>query len=203
MTQVYSRPAVSAPHRPNGTFLSSPKTASEHVLWFLLPAYRISTFTDDSTPFARLHGGEANPPVEHVTKGTSRARATTTIANANARKQPAVHLSSKRGQAARAAPTLMAGSTKKSPQINPPTRPATATGRMASTSRIGPVSIPRMHARPATSVSSRPPIAATRTVKLSTKSQMGATPLAADFEVVLKFEGVGSDVGNDDFMFDV
>jgi hypothetical protein len=170
---------------------------------FSLPAYRTLTFTDDPTPFARLRGGEAsnaNPATRHVTKGTSRTRAATTIANA--RKQPTVHLSSKRGQAARAAPTLMAGPTI-SPQISLPTRPATATGRMASTSRIGPVPTPRMHARTATSVSLRPPIAVTRTVKLSTKSQTGTTPLAADPEIVLEFEGVDSDVGNDDFMFDV
>lgn len=173
---------------------------------FSLPAYRTLTFTDDSTPFARLRGGEASKPnstAGHVTKGTAyRARAAT-IANSNPRKQPAVP--SKRGQAVRAAPTLMAGagSTKKSPQINPSTRPATATGRMAPISRIGPVSTPRIYARPATSVSLRPPTAVTRTVRLSTKSQTGTIPLAADPEIVLEFEGVDSDVGSDDFMFDV
>ena len=41
----------------------------------------------------------------------------------------------------------------------------------------------------------------TRAVKLPTMMQAGATPLAADPEIVLKFEGV--DVENDDFMFDV
>jgi hypothetical protein len=153
---------------------------------------------DDSTPFARLRS-KANPTAEHVTKGiASREHAAMT-----ARKQPAVHLLSKRGQAVRAAPTLMAGSTKKSAQINPPARPATATGRMASSSRIGPVLTPRMHARPTTSVSLRPPAAATRTVGLSTKSQTGTTPLAVDPVLVLEFEGVDPDVGNDDFMFDV
>ena len=35
MTRVCSRPAVSAPHRPSGTFLSFPKTASGRVLRFL------------------------------------------------------------------------------------------------------------------------------------------------------------------------
>jgi hypothetical protein len=49
----------------------------------------------------------------------------------------------------------------------------------------------------------RPPTAVTRTVRLSTKSQTGTTPLAADPEIVLEFEGVDSDVGSDDFMFDV
>jgi hypothetical protein len=95
----------------------------------------------------------------------------------------------------------MAGPTKKPPQINPPTRPVTATGRVASTLRNAPVSIPHIHARPATSASLRPPTAITRTVKLLTKVQAGAMPLAADPEIVLEFEGVG--VGDDDFMFDV
>ena len=169
---------------------------------FSLPAYRTSTFTDDSTPFARFRGaGEASKTnaVGHVTNGTSRARAAT-IAQTN---RQAVHLSSKRGQAVRATPTRLAGSTKKAPQINSPTRPAIVTGRMASTSRIGPVSTLRMHTRPATSVSLRPPTAAARTVRLSTKLQTGTTPLAADPEIVLGFDGVDSDVGNDDFMFDV
>jgi hypothetical protein len=65
------------------------------------------------------------------------------------------------------------------------------------------VSTLRMHTRPATSVSLRPPTTATRTVRLSTKSKSGTIPLAADPEIVLEFEGVDSDVGNDDFMLDV
>ncbi len=159
-------------------------------------------FTDDSTPFTRLRdAGEANPTAGHMTKSTSRARAATAIVtNSNRR---AVHLSSKRGQAARVAPVPVAGSIRKPPQITPPTRPATATGRMASTSRIGPVSTARLQARPATSVSLRPPTVVTRTVRPSTKSQMGTAPLAADPEIVLELEGLDSDVGNDDFMFDV
>jgi len=32
---------------------------------------------------------------------------------------------------------------------------------------------------------------------------MGTAPLAADPEIVLELEGLDSDVGNDDFMFDV
>jgi hypothetical protein len=117
-----------------------------------LRAYRPLMFTDDSTPFTRLRdAGEANPTAGHMTKSTSRARAaTSTITNSNRR---AVHLPSKRGQAVRAAPVPMVGSTKKSSQITPPTRP---TGWMASTSRIGPVSAARLPARPATSVSLRP-----------------------------------------------
>ena len=89
----------------------------------------------------------------------------------------------------------MAGSTKKPPQISHPTRPATATGRMA------PVSTPRMLPRPATSASLRPLTAMTRTVMLPTRLQAGATPLAADPEIFIKFEGV--DIENQDFMFDV
>ena len=46
----------------------------------------------------------------------------------------------KRGQAVRAAPTRLTGSPKKALQINPPTRLATVTGRMA-------VSTLRMHTR--------------------------------------------------------
>jgi len=152
---------------------------------------------DDSTPFAQLRGPK--PSVEHVTSGPFRARAATI----DPRKRPPVHLPSKRGQAMRAGPTPMAGSAKKLLQINLPTRPATATGRMAPTSRIGSVSTSRMHARPATSVSLRPPTAVARAVRLSTKSQTDAKPLVADPEIVLEFEGVESDVGNDDFMFDV
>ena len=154
-------------------------------------AYQTFTSIDDPSPFAR-----PKVPAVHVMKG-ARARATTIP---NPRKQPAVHLPSKREQAVRVAPTRMAGLTKP-PQINPPTRPATATGRTASTLRNAPVSKPRIHARPATSASLRPPIAVTRTAKLPTKALLGATPLVADPEIVLGYEGV--DVGNDDFMFDV
>jgi hypothetical protein len=41
----------------------------------------------------------------------------------------------------------------------------------------------------------------TTTARLQTKLQAAATPLAADPEIVLEFEGV--DVGNDDFLFNV
>ena len=162
---------------------------------FSLPAYQALTFTDDFTPFAQPRKAS----VGHVTKGTSARAATVTTVNSNRR---AVPLSSKHVQAVRVAPTPMAGSTKKSQQITPPTRPATATGRMAST-RIGSVSTRRIQARPATSVSSRPPATVARTGRSSTKSQTGTTLLASDFEIVLEFEGLDSDVGNDDFMFDV
>lgn len=165
-----------------------------------IPAYQILTSIDDPSPFSRPRGADkaSKPkvlPAGHLTKGAhagSRARST---AIPNLRKQPAVHLSSKREQAVRAAPTPVAGSTKKPPQISHPTRPATATGRVA------PASTPRILPRPATSASLRPPTAMTRAVKLPTRMQSGATPLAADPEIVLKFEGV--DVENDDFMFDV
>lgn len=161
-------------------------------------AYQTLTSIDDPSPFARLHeASKPKVPTVHVMKG-ARARATTIP---NPRKQPAVHLPSKREQAVRVAPTRMAGLTKKTRQINPPTRPATATGRMAITLRTAPVSIPRIHARPATSASLRPPIAVTRTVKPPTKVQVGATPLVADPEIVLGYEGV--EIGIDDFMFDV
>ncbi len=157
---------------------------------------------DNPSPFARLRGaGEASkakPTDGHVTKGTTRA-----MSNPNPRPgtHRAAHLSSKRGQAMRAAPTPTGGQTKQSSQINTATRPATATGRMASTSGFGPVPTPRILARPATSASLRPPTAVTRTVRLPTKSQTGTISLAADPEIILEFEGV--DVGNDDFIFDV
>lgn len=161
-------------------------------------AYQTLTSIDDPSPFARLHeASKPKVPTVHVMKG-ARARATTIP---NPRKQPAVHLPSKREQAVRVAPTRMAGLTKKTRQTNPPTRPATATGRMATTLRTAPVSIPRIHARPATSASLRPPIAVTRTMKPPTKVQVGATPLVADPEIVLGYEGV--EIGIDDFMFDV
>lgn len=167
---------------------------------FPLTIHRALTFTDESTPFTRLRGAgevsKANPTAGHATKGPSRAR----TATSNRR---VVQLPSKRGQAVRAGPAPMAGSSNKSPQISLPTRPATATGRMASTSLIGPVSTLRVHARPATSVSLRPPTAIARTVGNFTKSQPGTRPLVADPQIVLEFEGVGLDVGNDDFMFDV
>lgn len=172
------------------------------------PSYQSSTFTDDSSPFARPRdASKAKPYLGHVTNGTSRSRAVT-IANSNLRKQPAVQLASTRGHAMRAAamrvaPTPMAGLTKKPQQIKPLTRPATVTGRIASTSRIGPVSTSRVHARPATSVSLRPPTAVTRTVRLPSKSQTGITPLVVNPEIVLEFESVDSEIGRDDFMFDV
>jgi len=169
--RVCSRPVVSAPHHPSGTFLSFPKTASE-LVFMISPSYQTTSFTDDSTPFAR-RAGEASTkvkPAGHVTKSQVRAA---TIANSNPPKQPAVHLSSKGGRSVRAAPTPIAGSTRKSPQINPPTRAATATGRLVSTTHIGPVSTSCIHARPAASASLRPPTAVTRTVRLSTKLQNG------------------------------
>jgi hypothetical protein len=132
-----------------------------------------------------------------VTKGTPfRARAIT-ISNP----PTAVHLSSKRGQAVRVTPTPTVGLTKKSPQINHPTRPATATGRIASTSRTRPVSATRILARPATSTSLRLPPAVTKTVKVTKKLQTGAMPSAADPEIVFEFGGM--DVEYHDFMFDV
>ena len=68
----------------------------------------------------------------------NRARATT-VANTN---RQVVHLSSKRGQAVRAAPTRMVGSSKKAPQIN--NMASNSDRRMASTPRIGPVSTLRV-----------------------------------------------------------
>jgi len=76
-----------------------------------------------STPFARLRAGclRPNPTAGHVTKARHPGRP-------DYRKvKPFLET-----QAARAAPTPMAGSTKKVAQINPPTRPATATGRMVA-----------------------------------------------------------------------
>ena len=169
-----------------------------------IPAHHILTSIDDPSPFARLRGAdEASKskvlPAGQVTKGAhagSRARLMTIP---NPRKQPAVprvvQLSSRRERVVRAAPTPVAASTKKPTQISHPARPATATGRIA------PVLTPRILPRPATSASLRPPTAMTRTGRHPTKFQASATPLAADPEFVLEFEGV--DVGDEDFMFDV
>jgi len=130
MMRVCSRPVVSAPHRPSGTILSSPKTASELVLRFL-PLTRLRRSQMILLPLpgmlARLQQKPNQLGTCHVTKSQARAA---TIANLNPPKQPAVHLSSKGGRSVRASPTPIAGSTKKSPQINRPTRPATATGRL-------------------------------------------------------------------------
>jgi len=93
----------------------------------------------------------------------------------------------------------MAVQTKKSPQNNPPPRPATVAGRMASTLRSAPASAPRVLARPVTSVSLRPPTGTTRTAKSRTKMQTGVIP--PDPVVAFQFEDM--DVRDDDFMFDV
>lgn len=90
---------------------------------------------------------------------------------------------------------------KKAPQNHPPPRPATVAGRMASTLRSAPASAPRVLARPATSVSMRPPTVTTRTAKPRTKMQTGITPLVADPVVAFQFEDM--DVRDDDFVFDV
>ncbi|KAH9986013.1 hypothetical protein BJV74DRAFT_845937 [Russula compacta] len=166
---------------------------------------------DDPSPLSSHRGAEASklrtkvlPTTQrtgHVAKavhGASvpRTRAAT-IPVPHPPKQPAPL---KHGQPVRVVPTPTAAPSKRTPQIRPPTRPATATGRTGSTFSVAPASTQRILARPATSAALRPPTT-TRTSKLPKKLQKGPMPLAADPETVLKFEGVG--VWNDDFMFDV
>jgi hypothetical protein len=133
----------------------------------------------------------------------SRARATTIPKPQQLKqlKQLTLPLASKVRQAPSADSGPMAGPTKKPPQINPHTRPATATGRVASTSLTKPTPAPRTIVRPASSASLRPQTTTARPAKFQTKLQTGATPLATDQELHFEFEGI--DVRGDDFMFDV
>jgi hypothetical protein len=170
--------------------------------------HRPLPFPDDHGPFSQLRGTiVAHKPIDvpattqragrrvkvaHGVMSTPRARTTTIIAP-RLPKQPARKVPS-RGQVLRVVPTPTAGSAEKPSHTAAPIRPATVTGRIASTSRI--VSIPTtsyIPRRPATSASLRPPSTATRSASMVVaKDQAGATPLEFD----------NRDLA-DDFMFGV
>lgn len=186
--------------------------ASHFLLIELLPS------SDDRSPFTQLRGTSvaSKPRADvsaatqrsgrviksaHAAVATSRARATT-IPVPRPQKQPVPLVPSKRGQAIRVVPTPTAGLTKKPPFITPPIRPATAIGRIKSTSRNASALLTsRIPARPATSASLRPPTIAARNVTISAKSQAGVTPLATNSEFFIDFDS--PDVADDDFMFDI
>ncbi|KAI0250315.1 hypothetical protein BJV78DRAFT_1219905 [Lactifluus subvellereus] len=192
-----------------GLLEASGFTASSYWDIFDLPE------DDDRSPFALFRGTNvASKPCAavpaatqrsgrvikgaHGVAATSRARATA-IPAPRPPKQPAPPGPSKRRQAIRVVPTPTAGPSKKAPLLS---RPATATGRVTSTSRNASASLTsRMPVRPATSASLRPPTVATRNVTVSAKSQTKVTALAMDSDFVLEFDS--ADVADDDFMFDI